>query len=60
MRELVGIVPLVLVHDCNSVSDEMIHTVMAGACTHLGHSGGVEGLFNDSIAQSMIVLDAVI
>jgi len=37
MRELVGIVPLVLVHDCNSVSDEMIHTVMAGACTYLGH-----------------------
>jgi hypothetical protein len=33
---------------------------MAWACTHLGHSGGVDGLFNDSIAQSMIVLDAVI
>jgi hypothetical protein len=60
MRELVRVIPLVLVHDCDSVSDEMVHTVMAGACTHLGHSGGVDGLFNDSIAQSVIVLDAVI
>jgi hypothetical protein len=60
MRELVGIVPLILVHNCDSVSEEMIHTIMAWACTHLGHSGGVDGLFNDSIAQSVIVLDAVI
>jgi hypothetical protein len=60
MRELVGIVPLILVHNCDSVSEEMIHTIMAGACTHLGLSGGVDCLFNDSIAQSMIVLDAVI
>jgi hypothetical protein len=60
MRELVGIVPLILVHNCDSVSEEMIHTIMAGACTHLGHSRGVDCLFNDSIAQSMIVLDAVI
>jgi hypothetical protein len=37
MRELVGVVPLVLVHDCDSVSDEMVHTVMAWTCTHLGH-----------------------
>ena len=38
MRELVGVVPLVLVHDCDSVSDEMVHTIMAGACAHLRHS----------------------
>jgi hypothetical protein len=60
MRELVGIVPLILVHNCDSIPEEMIHTIMAWACTHLGHRGGVDGLFNDSIAQSMIVLDAVI
>ena len=60
MRELVGIVPLILVHNCDSIPEEMIHTIMAWACTHLGHSGGVDDLFNDSIAQSMIVLDAVI
>jgi hypothetical protein len=60
MRELVGIVSLILVHNCDSIPEEMIHTIMAWACTHLGHSGGVDGLFNDSIAQPMIVLDAVI
>ena len=60
MRELVGIIPLILVHNCDSIPEEMIHTIMAWACTHLGHRGGVDGLFNDSIAQSMIVLDAVI
>jgi hypothetical protein len=60
MRELVGIVSLILVHNCDSIPEEMIHTIMAWACTHLGHGGGVDGLFNDSIAQPMIVLDAVI
>jgi hypothetical protein len=38
MRELVGVISLVLVDDCNGVSDEMIHAVMAGARAHLGFS----------------------
>jgi hypothetical protein len=38
MRELVGIVPLVLVHECNGVPDEMVHTVVAGTRAYLGFS----------------------
>ena len=38
MRELVGVVSLVLVNDCEGVSDEMVHTVVAGARAHLGFS----------------------
>ena len=60
MRELVGIISLVLVDDCNGVTDEMVHTVVAWACTHLGHSGGVNNLFGDSTAQSMVIFDAII
>jgi hypothetical protein len=60
MRELVGVVPLVLVHDCDSVSDEMVHAIMAGASTHLGHTEGVDRIFNDSTAQSMIIFEAIV
>jgi hypothetical protein len=38
MRELVGVVSLVLVHDCDGVSDEMVHTVVTGARANLGFS----------------------
>jgi len=48
--ELVRIASLTLVHNCYGVSEEMIHTIMTRACTHLGHRGGVDCLFNDSIA----------
>jgi hypothetical protein len=48
--ELVRIVSLTLVHNCDGVSEKMIHTIMTRACTHLGHRGGVDCLFNDSIA----------
>jgi hypothetical protein len=38
MRELVGIVPLVLVHYCDGVSDEMVHTVVAWTRANHGFS----------------------
>ncbi len=60
MRELIGVVPLVLVHDCDSVSDEMVHTVMAWTRTHSGDSKRVDYFFNDSFAQSMIIFEAIV
>jgi hypothetical protein len=60
MRELVGVVSLVLVNDCDGVSDEMVHAVVAGARAHLGFSEGIDHLLDYSLAQSMIVSYAVI
>ena len=60
MCELVGVVSLVLVNYCDGVSDEMVHTVVARACTHLGFSEGVDHLLDYSLAQSMIVSYAVL
>jgi membrane protein required for beta-lactamase induction len=60
MCELIGVVSLVLVNDCDGVSDEMVHTVVAGACAHFGFSEGVDHLLDYSLAQSMIVSYAII
>lgn len=38
MCELVGIVSLILVNDCDGVSDKMVHAVVARASAHLGLS----------------------
>ena len=38
MSELIWVVPLVLVHDFQGISDEMVHTIVAWTCTHLGYS----------------------
>ena len=50
MCELVGVVSLVLVNECDGVSDEMVHTVVAGARAHLGFSEGVDHLLDYSLA----------
>jgi len=50
MCELVWVVPLVLVYDCDSVSNEVVHAVMAGAGTHLSYSEWINRLFNGSTA----------
>jgi hypothetical protein len=56
MRELVGIVTLVLAHYCNSVSDKLIHTVMAWAHAHLGKVC----LFDYTLTHPVLVVDAVV
>ncbi len=38
MCELVGIVSMILVNDCDGISDKMVHAVVARASAHLGLS----------------------
>ena len=56
VREMVGIVTLVLAHYCNSVSDKLIHTVMAWAHAHLGKVC----LFDYTRTNPVLVVDAVV
>jgi hypothetical protein len=39
MRELVRIVPLALVHNCDRISEKLVHAVMAWTCAYFGQAG---------------------
>jgi hypothetical protein len=42
-----------------SISDKLVHAVVAGADAHLGHLGRVDGFFDKSLAGSVLIPDAV-